>query len=99
GASPEVHVRCEEGKAEIRPIAGTRPRGKNSDEDLALEKELLADPKERAEHVMLVDLARNDIGRVWDFGSVVVKDLMVIERYSHVMHIVTQVEGKLSAGR
>jgi anthranilate synthase component 1 len=99
GASPEVHVRCEEGKVEIRPIAGTRPRGKNSDEDSALEKELLADPKERAEHVMLVDLARNDIGRVCDFGSVVVKDLMVIERYSHVMHIVTQVEGKLSAGR
>ncbi|HUZ06249.1 MAG TPA: anthranilate synthase component I [Candidatus Paceibacterota bacterium] len=99
GASPEVHVRCEEGKVEIRPIAGTRPRGKNSDEDLALEKELLADPKERAEHVMLVDLARNDIGRVCGFGSVVVKDLMVIERYSHVMHIVTQVEGKLSAGK
>ena len=99
GASPEVHVRCEEGKVEIRPIAGTRPRGKNSDEDSALEKELLADPKERAEHVMLVDLARNDIGRVCDFGSVVVKDLMIIERYSHVMHIVTQVEGKLSASK
>jgi anthranilate synthase component 1 len=99
GASPEVHVRCEEGKVEIRPIAGTRPRGKNSDEDLLLEKELLADPKERAEHVMLVDLARNDIGRVCDFGSVSVKDLMIVERYSHVMHIVTQVEGKLSAGK
>ncbi len=99
GASPEVHVRCEEGKVEIRPIAGTRPRGKNSDEDAALEKELLADPKERAEHVMLVDLARNDIGRVCDFGSVQVKDLMIIERYSHVMHIVSQVEGKLSAGK
>ena len=97
GASPELHVRCEEGKVEIRPIAGTRPRGKNSAEDAALEKELLADPKERAEHVMLVDLARNDIGRVWDFGSVQVKDLMFIERYSHVMHIVSQVEGKLSA--
>jgi len=97
GASPEVHVRCEEGKVEIRPIAGTRRRGKNEDEDAALEKELLADPKERAEHVMLVDLARNDIGRVCDFGSVQVKDLMFIERYSHVMHIVSQVEGKLSA--
>jgi anthranilate synthase component I len=99
GASPEIHVRCEEGKVEIRPIAGTRPRGKNSDEDLLLEKELLADPKERAEHVMLVDLARNDIGRVCDFGSVQVKELMTIERYSHVMHIVTQVEGKLSANK
>ncbi|HEY2328253.1 MAG TPA: anthranilate synthase component I [Verrucomicrobiae bacterium] len=99
GASPELHVRCEEGKVEIRPIAGTRKRGKNEDEDAALEKELLADPKERAEHVMLVDLARNDIGRVCDFGSVAVKELMVIERYSHVMHIVTQVEGKLSADK
>ena len=99
GASPEIHVRCEEGRVEIRPIAGTRRRGRNAGEDLALEKELLADPKERAEHVMLVDLARNDIGRVCDFGSVSVKELMVIERYSHVMHIVTQVEGKLSAGK
>ena len=99
GASPEIHVRCEDSKVEIRPIAGTRRRGKNADEDLALEKELLADPKERAEHVMLVDLARNDIGRVCDFGSVQVKELMAIERYSHVMHIVTQVEGKLSAGK
>jgi len=99
GASPEIHVRCEDGKVEIRPIAGTRGRGKNTEEDLALEKELLADPKERAEHVMLVDLARNDIGRVCDFGSVQVKELMSIERYSHVMHIVTQVEGKLSAGK
>ncbi len=99
GASPELHVRCEDGKVEIRPIAGTRRRGKNEEEDLALEKELLADPKERAEHVMLVDLARNDIGRVCDFGSVAVKDLMIIERYSHVMHIVSQVEGKLSAAK
>jgi anthranilate synthase component I len=99
GASPELHVRCEEGKVEIRPIAGTRRRGKNEAEDAVLEKELLADPKERAEHVMLVDLARNDIGRVCDFGSVVVKDLMFIERYSHVMHIVSQVEGKLSSGK
>jgi anthranilate synthase component 1 len=99
GASPEIHVRCEENKVEIRPIAGTRRRGKTADEDAALEKELLADPKERAEHVMLVDLARNDIGRVCDFGSVQVKDLMIIERYSHVMHIVSSVEGRLSAGK
>ena len=99
GASPEIHVRCEDGKVEIRPIAGTRRRGKNAEEDAALEKELLADPKERAEHVMLVDLARNDIGRVCDFGSVQVKELMIIERYSHVMHIVSQVEGKLSADK
>jgi len=99
GASPEIHVRCEDGKVEIRPIAGTRGRGKTGAEDAALEKELLADPKERAEHVMLVDLARNDIGRVCDFGSVQVKELMAIERYSHVMHIVSQVEGKLSAAK
>lgn len=99
GASPELHVRCEEGKVEIRPIAGTRRRGKTDTEDLELEKELLADPKERAEHVMLVDLARNDIGRVCDFGSVQVKDLMIVERYSHVMHIVSQVEGKLTAAK
>ncbi len=97
GASPEIHVRCEERQVEIRPIAGTRKRGATESEDLALEKELLADPKERAEHVMLVDLARNDLGRVCDYGSVQVKDLMTIERYSHVMHIVSQVEGKLSA--
>ena len=99
GASPEIHVRCEDRRVEIRPIAGTRPRGMNPDEDLALEKELLADPKERAEHVMLVDLARNDIGRVCDYGSVEVKDLMIIERYSHVMHIVSQVEGNLTEER
>ena len=99
GASPEIHVRCEEGKVEIRPIAGTRPRGKTAEEDLANEKELLADPKERAEHVMLVDLARNDLGRVCDFGSVQVRDLMIIERYSHVMHIVSQVEGQLRKDR
>ena len=99
GASPEIHVRCEDGRVEIRPIAGTRRRGKTDAEDAALEKELLADPKERAEHVMLVDLARNDIGRVCDFGSVQVKDLMIIERYSHVMHIVSEVVGKLSADK
>src|SRR6185436_2472945 len=97
GASPEIHVRCEDHKVEIRPIAGTRRRGQTLEEDAALEKELLADPKERAEHVMLVDLARNDLGRVCDFGSVRVKDLMIVERYSHVMHIVSQVEGQLAA--
>jgi anthranilate synthase component I len=99
GASPELHVRCEESKVEIRPIAGTRRRGQTPAEDDALEQELLADPKERAEHVMLVDLARNDLGRVCDFGSVKVRDLMIIERYSHVMHIVSQVEGRLSASK
>jgi anthranilate synthase component 1 len=97
GASPEIHVRCEESRVEIRPIAGTRRRGVSANEDKDLEAELLADPKERAEHVMLVDLARNDLGRVCDFGSVRVKDLMIIERYSHVIHIVSQVEGQLSA--
>ena len=99
GASPEIHVRCERGEVEIRPIAGTRPRGKTPEQDLANEKELLSDPKERAEHVMLVDLARNDLGRVCDYGTVQVKDLMLIERYSHVMHIVSQVEGHLSANK
>jgi anthranilate synthase component I len=99
GASPEIHVRCEEGQVEIRPIAGTRRRGGTPEEDKALEIELLADPKERAEHVMLVDLARNDLGRVCSYGSVQVKDLMVIERYSHVMHIVSQVAGALAPGR
>ena len=99
GASPELHVRCEDGKVEIRPIAGTRPRGKTPEQDAKNQAELLADPKERAEHVMLVDLARNDLGRVCDYGSVRVKDLMIVERYSHVMHIVSQVEGHLAAGR
>ncbi len=99
GASPEVHVRLTGRKVEIRPIAGTRPRGKSSQEDVALEKELLADEKERAEHLMLVDLARNDIGRVCAYGSVKVPEFMVIERYSHVMHIVSQVEGQLAPER
>lgn len=99
GASPEIHVRCEERQVEIRPIAGTSRRGATPEEDAALEKKLLADPKERAEHVMLVDLARNDLGRVCDFGSVQVKDLMIVERYSHVMHIVSQVTGTLSGTR
>jgi anthranilate synthase component 1 len=92
-------VRCEDGKVEIRPIAGTRPRGKTPEQDAKNQAELLADPKERAEHVMLVDLARNDLGRVCDYGSVRVKDLMIIERYSHVMHIVSQVEGHLATGK
>ncbi len=99
GASPEIHVRCEDHQVEIRPIAGTRPRGKTPEQDAKNEQELLADPKERAEHVMLVDLARNDLGRVCDYGSVRVKDLMTIERYSHVMHIVSQVEGHLAADK
>lgn len=96
GASPEVHVRLTDGLVEIRPIAGTRRRGVTAAEDAALEKELLADEKEKAEHLMLVDLARNDIGRVCEFGSVSVPDFMVVERYSHVMHIVSQVEGRIA---
>ena len=96
GASPEVHVRLTDGLVEIRPIAGTRKRGQTPAEDAALEKELLADEKERAEHLMLVDLARNDIGRVCQFGSVKVPEMMVVERYSHVMHIVSQVEGQIA---
>jgi anthranilate synthase component 1 len=99
GASPEIHVRCEDRRVEIRPIAGTRPRGRTPEEDRVLGENLLADPKERAEHVMLVDLARNDLGRVCDYGTVQVKELMVIEQYSHVMHIVSQVQGQLSSGR
>ena len=98
GSSPEVHVRCEEGDVEVRPIAGTRPRGGDPGEDLRLERELLADEKERAEHIMLVDLARNDIGRVCRYGSVTVPELMVVERYSHVMHIVSDVVGRLAPG-
>lgn len=95
GASPEMHVRLEEGVAAIRPIAGTRPRGQTPAEDDILERELLADPKERAEHVMLVDLARNDLGRICRYGTVKVTEKMEIERYSHVMHIVSHVEGEL----
>jgi len=97
GASPEVHVRLEGRQALLRPIAGTRPRGPDLAADQALARELLADPKERAEHVMLVDLARNDLGRVCEYGSVHTPELMTIERYSHVMHIVSQVEGRLQA--
>jgi len=95
GSSPEILVKKEGDKAIVRPIAGTRPRGATTFEDLVLEKELLADTKETAEHVMLVDLGRNDLGRVCEFGSVKVTDSMCIERYSHVMHIVSQVEGQL----
>jgi len=96
GSSPEVHVRQEDGRVDIRPIAGTRKRGADEPADLALEEDLLADPKERAEHVMLVDLARNDIGRVCAPGSVEVSEFMVIERYSHVMHIVSNVTGQIA---
>lgn len=99
GASPEVHVRLTGRKVEIRPIAGTRPRGKTTAEDVALEKDLLADEKELAEHLMLVDLARNDIGRVCSFGTIKVPEFKTIERYSHVMHIVSQVEGQLAPER
>jgi anthranilate synthase component 1 len=96
GSSPEIHVRCEDGVAEIRPIAGTRPRSDNPEEDARLAQELLADPKERAEHIMLVDLARNDLGRACKFGSIKVPELITIERYSHVMHIVSDVTGQLA---
>jgi anthranilate synthase component I len=99
GASPEVHVKARDGRAIIRPLAGTRRRGSSAADDAAMEKELLADPKERAEHLMLVDLARNDLGRVCTPGSVEVTELMEVERYSHVMHIVSNVEGKLAAGK
>jgi anthranilate synthase component 1 len=98
GASPEMLVRYEDGIASTRPIAGTRPRGKTDAEDKALGAELLADPKEIAEHVMLVDLGRNDIGRVSQYGTVKVTDMMRLERYSHVMHIVSDVQGKVKAG-
>ena len=98
GASPEILVRLEDGTVTARPIAGTRPRGKTREQDLALAEELLADPKERAEHVQLMDLGRNDVGRVAQTGTVKVTDNMMIERYSHVMHIVSNVEGKLKPG-
>ena len=98
GSSPEILVHLEDGAVTVRPIAGTRPRGATEPEDQALERELLADPKERAEHIMLVDLGRNDVGRVAKVGSVQVSDKMVIERYSHVMHIVSNVTGELKEG-
>jgi len=95
GASPEMFVRLEGRRASLRPIAGTRPRGANSAEDATYEAELRADPKERAEHVMLVDLGRNDLGRVSQYGTVRVTDSFTVERYSHVMHLVSHVEGDL----
>ncbi|MFC1624091.1 anthranilate synthase component I family protein, partial [Candidatus Omnitrophota bacterium] len=99
GSSPELLVRCEDDIVETRPIAGTRPRGKNEKEDKKLEEELLRDAKERAEHVMLVDLGRNDIGRVSRPGTVKVSDFMFVEKYSHVMHIVSNCVGRLAKGR
>ena len=99
GSSPEIMVRCEDGLVELRPIAGTRPRGATEKEDNALAKELLKDPKERAEHIMLVDLGRNDVGRVCKFDTVKVPEFMVIEKYSHVMHIVSDVLGVLKKGK
>jgi anthranilate synthase component 1 len=99
GSSPEIMVRVVDGKVTVRPLAGTRRRGKTEEEDQRLAEELLADPKERAEHVMLVDLGRNDVGRVAKFGSVEISDVMVIERYSHVMHITSNVTGQLTDDR
>jgi anthranilate synthase component 1 len=98
GSSPEILVRMERGRIDLRPIAGTRPRGATAEEDAALERELLADPKERAEHLMLVDLGRNDVGRVAKVGSVRVSEYAVVERYSHVMHIVSNVQGEIRPG-
>ncbi|MCZ6815726.1 MAG: anthranilate synthase component I [Planctomycetota bacterium] len=99
GASPEILCRVEDGVITNRPLAGTRPRGSTPNEDAALERELLADPKDRAEHIMLVDLARNDVGRVAEPGTVTLEDVMTIERYSHVMHICSNVSGRLAKGR
>ncbi len=98
GSSPEILVRLQGGEVTVRPIAGTRPRGATHEQDQALEAELLADPKERAEHLMLIDLGRNDVGRVAEPGSVRVPDRFIIERYSHVMHIVSEVQGRLRDG-
>jgi anthranilate synthase component 1 len=98
GSSPEILVRLEGDRIDLRPIAGTRPRGQSEEEDQRLEEELRADPKERAEHIMLVDLGRNDVGKVAQVGSVEVADLMTVERYSHVMHLVSHVRGTLESG-
>lgn len=95
GSSPEIMVRVEEGNVTIRPLAGTRPRGANEEEDRRLAADLVGDPKERAEHIMLVDLGRNDVGRIADFGSVRLTDVMTVEKYSHVMHLCSTVEGTL----
>ena len=99
GSSPEVHVRVVDDMVEIRPIAGTRRRGVSREQDEENERDLLGDPKERAEHIMLVDLARNDVGRIAEFDTVRVRDLMIVERYSHVMHIVSDVVGRLAEKR
>lgn len=99
GSSPETLVRLNEDSIELRPIAGTRPRGKSPSEEKELEADLLSDPKERAEHIMLVDLGRNDVGRVAEVGSVHVNELMVVERYSHVIHLVSNIRGKMLAGK
>jgi anthranilate synthase component 1 len=99
GCSPELLVRVSSGKVTVRPIAGTRRRGRTAAEDEAMRAELVADEKEKAEHLMLVDLGRNDVGRIAEYGSVEVTDLMTVERYSHVLHMVSQVEGRLAAGR
>jgi len=98
GSSPEILVRVDDDRVTVRPIAGTRPRGENEEQDQALEQELLADPKELAEHLMLIDLGRNDVGRIAETGSVELTEKMLIERYSHVMHIVSNVTGKLKQG-
>jgi anthranilate synthase component 1 len=98
GSSPEVHVRLERGRIDLRPIAGTRRRGRTSEEDRELEAEMRADPKENAEHLMLVDLGRNDVGRVAETGSVEVTEFGVVERYSHVMHLVSNIQGRLREG-
>jgi anthranilate synthase component 1 len=98
GSSPEVLVRVEDGEVVVRPIAGTRPRGFSSEHDAAMEEELVADPKERAEHLMLVDLGRNDVGRVAEYGTVRLTTFMTVERYSHVMHLVSEVRGRLRPG-
>jgi anthranilate synthase component 1 len=98
GSSPEIMVRVEGDRVAIRPLAGTRPRGKTPEEDLRLEEELRSDPKERAEHIMLVDLGRNDIGRVARYGTVQLDDVLTVERYSHVMHLCSTVTGRLRPG-
>ena len=99
GASPEMLARVENGRVETRPLAGTRPRGADRDADERLEQALRADEKERAEHLMLVDLGRNDLGRVCRFGSIAVPELLAVERYSHVMHLVSSVTGDLAPGK
>jgi anthranilate synthase component 1 len=98
GSSPELLVRVADARVTVRPIAGTRPRGRTAAEDEIMRQELITDEKERAEHVMLVDLGRNDVGRIAEFGSVEVSDFMCVEKYSHVLHIVSQVEGTLRSG-